>query len=287
MDKSLKKILITGSQGFTGRKLSVLLESRNNVIIYYTGISCSNECNNFYPCDLRDSESVYRMIEKILPDQIYHLAGSFDNIFSTDIASNVLTTQNILESVQKIERKVRILLVGSAAEYGLTESNESPIKETHPLNPASIYGLTKVYQTYLMKLYFESFNQDVVMVRPFNLYGEGISTKLFVGRLYQQIEKLRNKKIDKIRVGNINNKRDYISIEDAISHYERVMEFGEKGEVYNIGSGNPIKTSVIMNEILIKNGINLNQVESNCTKYSKDYDVQTIYADIRKINSIW
>ena len=105
------------------------------------------------------------MIEEINPDEIYHLAGSFSNDFNVDLESNLIITRNILESVYRLTKKTRILLIGSCAEYGRIKEDDSPISELHPINPTSIYGLTKIFQTYLMKLYVELHGLDIVMAR--------------------------------------------------------------------------------------------------------------------------
>ena len=95
----------------------------------------------------------------------------------------------------KFAKKSRVLLVGSSAEYGNIEEGESPISELHPLNPTSIYGLTKIFQTHLMRLYVELHGLDIVMARVFNLNGKGISDKLFIGSLYKQIKDFKSNKI--------------------------------------------------------------------------------------------
>ena len=61
-----------------------------------------------------------------------------------------MSTKNIFDSIREINVKARVLLVGSAAEYGRIEEADNPVSEAHPLRPISIYGLTKVMQTTLM-----------------------------------------------------------------------------------------------------------------------------------------
>ncbi len=281
----VKKILITGSHGFTGKELHSFLNLKEDCELFLSDINDSFE-SNYHSCNLTDAVAVYRMIRIIQPEQIYHLAGAFSNSFDADFQCNVLITRNILESVLKLNPKTRVLLVGSSAEYGLVKDVESPIKETHALNPGSIYGLTKIYQTYLMKLYVEVFDLDIVMARTFNLYGKGMSSRLFIGKLYEQIDDLKSKNIDHISLGNIENKRDYISIKIAIKDYVRIMENGKKGEVYNIGSGLPTKVSHIMKKILNEENVNVDKVKLNCSVDKKGRDVKIIYANINKIKNL-
>ena len=137
-----KTILITGSEGFTGKVLLSLLKN-DGAKVFCTGLSQKVD-KLYYQCNLANEKCVMKMIEEINPDEIYHLAGSFSNDFNIDLESNLITTKNILESVHKLRKKSRILLIGSSAEYGRIKQCDNPISELHPLNPTSIYGLTKV-----------------------------------------------------------------------------------------------------------------------------------------------
>jgi GDP-4-dehydro-6-deoxy-D-mannose reductase len=278
-----KTILITGSEGFTGKVLLTLLKNKDTKVVC-TGLSDRVD-KLYYQCNLAHEKAVMTMIEEIKPDEIYHLAGSFSNDFNIDLESNLIATKNILESVYKITKKTRVLIVGSSAEYGQIENGDSPISELHALNPASVYGLTKIFQTYLMRLYVELHGLDVVMARVFNLYGKGISEKLFIGSLYKQIKDFKGNKIKEILLGNTNNERDYISVKRAVIAYKKIMKTGATGEVYNVGSGKPVKIERILSQILKNEGIQENVVKTN-SKNNTSYDVKTIFANIEKINKL-
>ena len=90
---------------------------------------------------------------------------------------------------------------------------DNPVSEEYPLHPVSIYGVTKAFQTQLAQFYYRRHHLDLVMARTFNLIGLGISPRLFIGRLQQQIEDYRFGKITKISLGNLEARRDYIPIE--------------------------------------------------------------------------
>ncbi len=169
--------------------------------------------------DLSDYDSVKMIIGTVKPDQIYNFAGSFSNDYALDYKVNVLLTKNIFDSVIELKLDSRILLVGSAAEYGAIDEKDNPINENYPLNPVSVYGLTKVYQTNLMNFYYKIKNINVVMARTFNLRSSNISEKLFIGRLYKQIDEYKKGVITKISLGNLQNKRDYIDIDEAVMRY--------------------------------------------------------------------
>ena len=235
---------------------------------------------------MRDLKCANELIQKIKPDLICHLAGTFSNNYEIDYPANVLTTKNILEAVRGLVKNCRIMLIGSSAEFGIVEKDENPIIECRPLRPTSVYGLTKVFQTYLMQYYINAFSLDIVMARAFNIIGKGISNKLFIGRVYQQIQQLKNNEIKKIVVGNLDNERDYISIEDAIKHYIKILLYGKKGAVYNVGNGVPLKTRVILNKVLDEEEIDFKFIETARSERDNIYDVPQIYADVSKLKDL-
>ncbi|MBM3713821.1 MAG: NAD-dependent epimerase/dehydratase family protein, partial [Actinobacteria bacterium] len=208
----MKRVLIIGASGFTSKYLYNFINSPDKEIFFCDLVNAFDKklLRRWYKTDFSDFKEAYRIISEINPDQIYNLAGSFSNDFETDYRNNVLLTKNIFDSILKLNINTRVLIIGSAAEYGVINIKDNPIKEDYKLNPASIYGLTKVFQTNLMTYYFNSKKINVVMVRTFNLIGKEIHKKLFIGSLFKQISEYKEKKINKIIVGNLDNKRDYI-----------------------------------------------------------------------------
>jgi nucleoside-diphosphate-sugar epimerase len=286
------KILITGAAGFTATHLAKELAARSGPAagrneLFFTGIRADRpeHCADYIQCDLSQFESVRQLIDSIRPDQIYHLAGSFSNTYELDYQANVLSTRNVLESVLRAQSGARVLLVGSSAEYGTVTADDNPIREDHPLKPISIYGLTKVFQTQLMDYYCRVNKLNIVMARTFNIFGEGMSNRLFVGRLYQEINKYQCGEISKITVGNLKSKRDYIDISDAVKLYEAIMTAGKSGEIYNVGSGKSIQIADLLAKILQQAGLSHEVIEEQY--YSeKANEVTDIYADMTKTKTI-
>lgn len=276
------RILITGASGFSAKYLIPSLSARADAELFFTDFNRC-EVKNWHACDLTDFNSVLSLMKTIKPDRVFHLAGSFTNNYSCDYNSNVLTTKNLLDSILDVKRSCRLLLIGSCAEYGKIRKPGKPVSEKEPLNPLSVYGLTKAFQSHLMKFYFLTHKSDVVMARTFNLYGEGISNKLFAGKLYEQINEYKTGKITRIILGNLHNKRDYIHIEDAVEYYLIIMNYGLAGEVYNVGSGKSKKTSELLEDILAENGIPVEAVEARKDLFLNKTDIGGICADNAKL----
>jgi GDP-4-dehydro-6-deoxy-D-mannose reductase len=264
------RVLITGARGFSGKHLSQHLSLDPQLELFGTDQADG---------DLSDPAFTTELLNKIQPQQIYHLAGSFTNDYSTDYRNNVAATKNILDTLSTLKIPCRVLLIGSSAEYGDVLPSDNPIREDHPLKPLSFYGLTKVFQTHLMQFYH---HLDLVMGRTFNLCGEGMSPNLFVGRVYHQIYSYKKGEISKISLGSLKPERDYIDIEDAVRYYQTIMNKGKRGEIYNVGSGRPTKIATLLEEILKKNGLSMEMIEEKAHPSS----LPQIYANIQKVNNL-
>lgn len=279
------RILVTGAGGFSGRQLVEYLRGNSTAEICCTSLRAKSE-DNWFSCDLTCEAATAALIERIRPNQVYHLAGQHSNDYQTDYRANVLSTRNLFESFLKTNLECRVLLIGSSAEYGAVPEEDNPVKEDHPLAPMSVYGLTKVYQTYLMRFYCALYGMNVVMARPFNLFGKGMSGRLFVGRVYEQIEAYRAGIISKITVGNLQHQRDYIGVEEAIRYYAVIMQRGKVGEIYNVGSGASIRVRNLLQRILEENGLRMDVVEERAFRASTKFDVKDLFADVSKLKAL-
>ncbi|MFO0697666.1 MAG: NAD-dependent epimerase/dehydratase family protein [Nitrospira sp.] len=280
------KVLITGASGFTAYHLvKGLREGTEPKELYFSSLSPKKPdyCGDYFSCDLSRLEQVRSLIKKIKPQQIYHLAGTYTNDYVKDYKSNVLSSMNILDSLLHSKIDPKVLLIGSAAEYGFVNPADNPIPEDYPLRPVSIYGLTKAHQTQLMSYYCRVHGLNIAMARTFNLAGKGMSSSLFVGHVYEQIEKYKRREISRIIVGNLNNRRDYIHVDEAVKYYRIIMACGAAGEIYNVGSGKPIRVYELLDQLLNEAGLGKDSVEIRDYPTRNKIDVAEIYADIRKI----
>lgn len=278
----MSRILITGANGFSGKAMKIFLERNSNLDIFCSGRS-QDFSSKYFQCDLSVRKQVSYLIREVKPDQIYHLAGSATNNFEIDFASNVYSTFNVMDEIAKDLPDCKLLIIGSAAEYGMPSVN--PVKENSNLNPLSVYGLSKKSQTDLMHFFFTNWKINVKLARTFNLLGRGLSSSLFIGKLYEQINLFKLGKIEFIELGNLEHKRDYILIEDAVKLYYQIMNFGKSGEVYNVGSGKSIKIKDLLMQILKSEQVNESAIRSSISVPNEN-DVSEIYADLTKINSI-
>ena len=257
--------------------MSRLLESTSDFVVFAPGRGRGENS-----LDLADRSQIVGAIKRVQPDLIVHLAANFSNKLEDAYSINVNATRHILDVVEDIGCFTRVVLIGSAAEYGPVSVEENPIREDHVLHPVSVYGMTKSWQTELAYLY-ASRGTDVVVARIFNLVGRGLSEQLFVGRLHRQIDEFRRGERDRIEVGPLSAVRDYIEMDDAVTQLLAIIDFGEAGKVYHIASGHPVSMRELLVRELTAYGLDESiVVEGSALSNRRGYDVPSIYADISR-----
>lgn len=261
----MKKVLITGVSGFVGQYLVEQLLTQNSSEI--TGIYRSEKSLDklaslksqitLKQLDINHREEVNDFIASIKPDYIYHLAAhaitseSFQN--PNDILVNNITGQvNILEALRQNNlHDTKILIVSSGQVYGDVKPENLPITEQTELRPTNPYAVSKITQDYLGLQYYLAYKLFTIRVRPFNHIGPRQDIKLVVPAFAKQIAEIENGlKEPVILVGNLQSKRDFTDVRDIVRAYILLIEKGQAGEVYNIGSGVSIKIHDMLEKLL-------------------------------------
>lgn len=288
-----QKILITGAGGFTAKHFLDFLRASgvDDDLIFGTDMKSgahSIGARRFIKADLLSKKEVADLLKKVRPDLIFHFAGiNSGDDHNKLMLGNVFTTNNILEAVVKAGLRARILVIGSAAEYGIAAGAYKPIKETEGLKPITPYGVSKAAQTILALQYHRSFGTYVVVARPFNLIGAGQPAHLVCGSIVSQLRAISDgrAKSGKLILGDIDRERDFIDIRDAVSAYWQLLTSKKdiSGQVFNVGSGRSSSVRCII-EILSRHCDMKISVESRKDKIRR-VDVQKQAADISKIKA--
>jgi len=182
------------------------------------------------------------------------------------LKANIMTTKSLLEVIAGTNSySPRIIIPGSAAEYGKTVLAGKPVKESVSAWPVSFYGFVKNAQTNLGLMYAR-FGLDVAVARIFNVCGHGMPPSLSLGHFSKQIisiKKGNNKPILQTRC--LGMKRDFLDVEDVCSAFLAIAQRGKSGEIYNVCSG---RAHLIRN--LLKKLVNHAQVDNIAIKESED-----------------
>ncbi len=216
----MKKVVVTGSYGFVGKHLVVSLKNIGYQIIeidYTQGNDLTNtKCLNF----VSDFDCIIHLASRSFVPQ------SFENPFDF-YRDNYLMTLNVLEAARKARAQV---IFFSSYLYGIPEY--LPVDENHRLAPHNPYAQTKLISEKLCEGYNRDFSLDIVVFRPFNIYGNGQNDSFLIPSIINQV------KLGTIKLKDPRPKRDFIHVLDVVSAVKKVIELQPKGYlVFNLGSG--------------------------------------------------
>lgn len=279
----MNKVLILGINGFSGKHFQYYIKNHHLTKSYeFIGVDKQIEPIidiKYIKKDLSIYDNLENILKEKIPDYIINLVGIFySDDFKQILDINANISYNILEIVLKEKLKVKnILLIGSAAEYGIPKS--LPLTEEFFLQPVNSYGLSKVIQTKYMKYFSQNSSIPVNMARTFNVIGKNISTSLCIGNFVQQINQAKNN--DTIYVGNLDTKRDFLDIADAIHSYWLILTKVKKGEIYNVCQGESIAIKDILNTLIKKSGKKINIKVKE--EFLKKRDILDIFGDNSKL----
>lgn len=288
----MKKGLVIGAAGFVGNYL-INEMCANGMEVYATKLPQENLDNSkakIYDLDIMDKDAIVALLFEVRPDCIFHLAAqssvglAWKNPGLT-IDVNVKGSINLMDAVRELFYKPRVLLIGSGEEYGHIRPEETPIRETNLLRPGNIYAATKACQNMIGNIYSKAYDMELMMVRAFNHIGPGQAPMFVVSDFCKQVAEIeKGIKEPVMKVGNLAARRDFTDVRDVVKAYVALIEKGQAGETYNVGSGNAREIRAVLDLIISMSHVSIN-VEIDPNKI-RPVDVPIIEADIRKINEL-
>ncbi len=276
------RILITGSNGFLGKNLvkHIQEEYPSWKIFGFDIVETGQENYNFNKVNFNEKEDWKPCFKEIEPEYIFYLIGLFRGDNKLLYRTNTHSFLNFIEDLRIADIDAKLLIVGSAAQYGRIKAEDNPIKETHKTDPVSIYGLTKQQQENVALFYNKNYGINVVCTRPSSYIGKGLSGNLLVGYLAQKFSS--EEKLIDIEMSNSDDERDYIDIRDVASAIVKLQTSNSStGEIVNISSCDPIT-----NIKLIQKYENITDKEAKIFFTSPDKEPLVINLDNSKIKKL-
>ena len=286
----MKKVLVTGADGFIGSHLTEMLAANGNKVKalsqynsfnYWGWIEDINDFSNIdvISGDIRDPFLCNELVKDV--DIVYHLAALIAIPYSyiapqSYIETNVSGTLNICQAAK--ENNIRIIHTSTSEVYGTAQY--VPIDEKHPLQPQSPYSASKIGADAIAMSYFNAFNLPLTVVRPFNTYGPRQSARAVIPSIITQIAS----GMKEIKVGDITPTRDFNYVEDTCRGFIELAECSESiGETINIGSNSEISISNLIETIkdLMESEVKFVQDEQRI-RPSKS-EVYRLWCDNKKI----
>lgn len=265
-DKNKSNVFITGGNGFVGANIiRALLKDNYRVHVLNRSSQVGWRLKGIekslfiHQGDIKDYKTLRKIIVKVKPDYILHLAAygaySYQTEMDKIVDVNINGTKNLLEASKDIPYKA-FINTGSSSEYGF---KNIAMKEDDYCDPVSFYAATKLGQTHLCKVFAQQFDKPVLTLRLFSVYGPYEEPTRFVPAIMKALIKQHT-----IQLTPGKQRRDFVYVDDVIKVYLKAMAFAEKhsGKTFNVGTGEEytndevVKTlfTVTKNKTIIEKG---------------------------------
>lgn len=230
-----KRVLVTGSEGFTGRYLCDEF-ARAGWDVWGAGLQSQPDRLHYLQIDLLKPESLTRMVEVAAPDVVVHLAASAF-IAQDDVTAfygiNLLGTRHLLEALSHAHTPPTCTILASSANvYGSTTLGV--LDESSATHPANDYAVSKLAMEHLAKIYMNKLG--IVITRPFNYTGVGQEERYLIPKIVAHFKA----RAATIELGNTDVARDFSDVRDIARAYRLLAEASPCGETFNLCSGEAI-----------------------------------------------
>ena len=274
----MKKVaLITGISGMVGSHLADYLFENTEWEIHGIArwrspldnvehlIPMVNSGNRifFHYADLNDFVSLDTVLSKVNPDYVFHLAAQSFPKFSFEAANityetNILGTQNILESCRRHVPSAVIHVCSSSEVFGRVPREELPIDENVKFHPASPYAISKAGTDLIGRFFAEAYQSKTIITRMFTHTGPRRGDVFAESSFAKQIAMIENGMIKpEIRVGNLDSLRTFADVRDAVrAYYLAVTTNPIPGEVYNIGGDYTCTIGEMLETLILLSNLN-------------------------------
>lgn len=240
-------VLVVGAAGFVGSHAIECLARHGYTQIHATCLAGERVRTvspvTVHQLDILDPDSVRSLLGQIRPDFLLHLAAQSSVALSWErpadtVAINVLGFIHVLEAVHSSGHHCRTLIVGSSEQYGHVPPDQLPVREDHPLAPDNPYAIAKSAQEEFGLLYARSRGDDLIAVRAFNHFGPGQSERFALSGFARKLAEIELGIAEpQLEVGNLDARRDFTDVRDIVEAYRLLLENGQSGKLYNVGSG--------------------------------------------------
>jgi len=254
----MKKLLVTGGAGFIGSEFVRQGVHRRYTVTVIDKLSYAGDLKRikevegritFHPADITDRKSVQDIMKSERPDTVVHWAAeshvdrSIANA-SPFLETNITGTQVLLDAAKDYGVK-QFINISTDEVYG-DLGKDGRFYESTPLNPSSPYSVSKASADMLGRAYQRTYGLPVITVRPSNNYGHWQYPEKLIPVIIMKAT--NNEKVPVYAKGE--NVREWLFVSDCADAVFQIMEKGEAGEIYNIGSGEEKRNIEVVKTVL-------------------------------------
>lgn len=256
----MKKVLVTGADGFIGSHLTETLIERGYDVKAFTFYNSFNTWGwldslpgdikkeiEILSGDIRDPNGVRNAMEGV--ESVFHLAALIAIPFSyyspdSYVDTNIKGTLNVLQAARSLGTG-KVLVTSTSEVYG--SAKYVPIDENHPFQGQSPYSATKIGADRLAESFYRSFSLPVTIVRPFNTYGPRQSARAVIPAIISQL--LTG--IEEIHLGSLTPTRDFNYVKDTVNGFIEIEKSDKTiGEEINIASQKEVSIGELASELI-------------------------------------
>lgn len=243
----MKRALVTGADGFTGRYLVDTLRRAGHEVHGVVRELPARPVAGLaavHVCELGDAAGLVDLVARVRPHLAAHLAaitfvahGDADAIYRT----NIVGTRNLLEALSAVGAELEsVLLASSANVYG--NATDGVLDESCESAPANDYAVSKLAMEYMARLYQS--RVPIVISRPFNYTGVGQAENFLLPKIVAHVRR----EAPVIELGNLEVARDFSDVRMVVESYARLLQTPAAiGHTFNVCSGTAHTLTDVLN----------------------------------------
>ncbi len=249
------RALVSGSTGFFGGFLGAALRAQGFEV---HAVSQRADAPGVERVDLTSSEAWARVLRAVRPEHVFHLSGVMYSAQLSDFAQhNTLAAGALLDATLAHKPPGAVLLVGTAAEYGIVPEAELPVVESFPASPRMPYGATKYAQTQL-GLDAARRGLRVIVARPSNVIGPGLPIGSALGSFARQLREIElGRRAPVLTVGDLTTSRDFIDVRDVSEAFVPLVKHPDFCGIVNISSARHVTMQSVLAQLITCFGLHV------------------------------
>jgi GDP-4-dehydro-6-deoxy-D-mannose reductase len=193
---------------------------------------------------------------------------------------NAEGTLNVLQAAGELSG-IRVVVIGSADEYGAAAESDLPLREDAPLRPMTPYGASKVAADFLGLQAWLGDGVETLRVRSFNQIGPGQGDDFLFPSVARRILEAGRAGATELKVGSLDPIRDYTDVRDAVRALRLLVEHGTPGEAYNVCSGKGRSVRDVIESFVTLAGVDVRPVID--PELARPVDVPVLVGDPAKV----
>jgi GDPmannose 4,6-dehydratase len=303
MENKIKKALIIGANGQDASYLAEFLLTKNYIVhgtirrnsvpeSQTTRIHHLHDKNliTLHYADLTDALSIESTIQKLQPDEIYHLAAQSHVQISFELPQYTLDvngggTLGVLEAVRRFSPHSKVYHAATSEMFGNSKDSDGFQRETTPMMPVSPYGCAKLYAHTLCRNYSQAYGIFACSGILFNHESPRRGINFVTNKVALQAAKIKLGMADKLVLGNMNAKRDWGHAKDYVEAMWLMLQ-NKEPDSFVIATGETRTVKEMVDYVFDKIGLDSKKYVETSEKYCRPEELHYLRGDATKARTV-